>query len=60
MFKSKLNPDQIWLDYSVGKQTQQQLSIKYNCSPRTIRRYLEKAAKSTLTLPKNKYLNPHH
>ena len=56
-FKSKLNPDQIWLDYSVGKQTQQQLSIKYNCSPRTIRRYLEKAAKSTLTRPKNKYLN---
>lgn len=29
----------IWLDYSVGKQTQQQLSIKYDYSPRTIRQY---------------------
>ena len=45
------------MDYSVGKQTQQQLAIKYDCSPRTIRQYLEKAAKSTLNPPKNKYLN---
>lgn len=51
-FKSKLGPAQIWLDYSVGKQTRPQLAIKYDCYPRTIRQYLEKAAKSTLNSPK--------
>ena len=55
--KSKLNPEQIWSDYSLGKQTQQQLANKYHCSSRTIRRYLEKAAKSALKPSENKYLN---
>ena len=55
--KSKLNPEQIWSDYSLGKQTQQQLANKYHCSSRTIRRYLEKASKSSLKPSENKYLN---
>lgn len=46
----------IWLDDSVGKQTQQQLSIKYDYSPRTIRQYWEKDAKSILNPLKNKSL----
>ncbi|WP_432419375.1 IS256 family transposase, variant Zn-binding type [Gallibacterium anatis] len=41
----------------MGKQTQQQLADKYHCSPRTIRRYLEKASKTLLNPPKNRYLN---
>lgn len=36
------NVYKIWLDDSVGKQTQQQLSIKYDYYSRTIRQYLEK------------------
>ena len=55
--KSKLNSEQIWLDYFLGKQTQKQLADKYHCSSRTIRRYLEKAPKSTLKSSQNKYLN---
>ncbi|WP_419856495.1 IS256 family transposase, variant Zn-binding type, partial [Actinobacillus pleuropneumoniae] len=54
---SKLNSTQIWLDYSVGKQTYQQLANKYQCSVRTIQRYLEKAPKAFLKAPQNKYLN---
>ncbi|EFM99589.1 IS256 family transposase, variant Zn-binding type [Actinobacillus pleuropneumoniae] len=56
-FTHKLNAIQIWFDYSIGKQTQQQLADKYHCSPRTIRRYLEKAPKSLLNSPQNKHLN---
>ncbi|MEG9545790.1 transposase, partial [Mannheimia sp. HC-2023] len=56
-FEQKLNPELIWYDYSVGKQTQKQLADKYHCSPRTIRRYLEKSPKSLLKLPSHKYLN---
>ncbi|WP_434802828.1 IS256 family transposase, variant Zn-binding type [Mannheimia cairinae] len=56
-FKQKLNAELIWYDYSVGKQTQQQLANKYHCSPRTIRRYLEKSPKSLLNNPSHQYLN---
>nr|WP_237611448.1 transposase [Actinobacillus pleuropneumoniae] len=45
------------MDYSVGKQTYQQLANKYQCSVRTIQRYLEKAPKAFLKAPQNKYLN---
>ncbi|WP_458794200.1 IS256 family transposase, variant Zn-binding type [Pasteurella multocida] len=56
-FTLKLNAIQIWFDYSIGKQTQQQLADKYHCSPRTIRRYLEKALKLLLNPPQNGHLN---
>ncbi|HHW7570994.1 TPA: IS256 family transposase, variant Zn-binding type [Mannheimia haemolytica] len=55
--KQKLNAELIWYDYSVGKQTQQQLADKYHCSPRTIRRYLEKSPKSLLKCPSHQYRN---
>ncbi|WP_417281442.1 IS1/IS1595 family N-terminal zinc-binding domain-containing protein [Actinobacillus ureae] len=42
--KPKLNSLHIWLDYSVGKQTYQQLANKYHCSVRTIQRHIEKGA----------------
>ncbi|MCT8715925.1 hypothetical protein KZ375_11530, partial [Glaesserella parasuis] len=38
----------IWNDYSIGKQTYQQLAIKYHCSVRTIQRYIDKAPKTAL------------
>ncbi|WP_416037113.1 transposase-like zinc-binding domain-containing protein [Glaesserella parasuis] len=46
--KKKLNPISIWNDYSIGKQTYQQLAIKYHCSVRTIQRYIDKAPKTAL------------
>ncbi|WP_419865897.1 hypothetical protein [Gallibacterium genomosp. 3] len=36
-FKTKLVPNKIWSDYTPGKQTYQQLAVKYHCSVRTIR-----------------------
>lgn len=47
----------IWQDYSEGKQTYQQLSNKYQCSIRTIQRYVLNAPKTILTPPKNNTLN---
>ncbi|MCT8765525.1 transposase, partial [Glaesserella parasuis] len=38
----------MWNDYSIGKQTYQQLAIKYHCSVRTIQRYIDKAPKTAL------------
>nr|WP_309570094.1 HTH domain-containing protein [Actinobacillus ureae] len=55
--KLKLNSLHIWLDYSVGKQTYQQLANKYHCSVRTIQRHIEKLPKALLNPPQNKYLN---
>ncbi len=55
--KKKLNPINIWNDYSIGKQTYKQLAEKYHCSIRTIQRYLEKAPKTALNPPLSRYLN---
>jgi len=35
------DPDQIWEDYTTGKQTYQQLAQKYKCSVRTIQRKID-------------------
>ncbi|WP_423972566.1 IS256 family transposase, variant Zn-binding type [Glaesserella parasuis] len=47
----------IWTDYTSGKQTYQQLAVKYHCSVRTIQRYIDKAPKTSLKPPLNRYLN---
>ncbi|MDP0023211.1 transposase, partial [Glaesserella parasuis] len=47
----------IWTDYTSGKQTYQQLAVKYHCSVRTIQRYIDKAPTTALKLPLNRYLN---
>ncbi|MGY6078478.1 IS256 family transposase, variant Zn-binding type [Glaesserella parasuis] len=57
ILKSKLDPIKIWTDYTSGKQTYQQLAIKYHCSVRTIQRYINKAPKTVLKPPLNRYLN---
>lgn len=36
-----MNPEEIWKEYKVGKQTYLQLSKKYNCSSRTIQRKID-------------------
>jgi hypothetical protein len=38
---TRLNPATIWIEYTKGKQTYEQLSKKYNCSKRTIQRKLD-------------------
>ena len=50
-FQKKLNPCEIWRDYSQGKQTYKELSIKYQCSIKTIQRYIDKAPKTALNPP---------
>ncbi|WP_423219321.1 transposase-like zinc-binding domain-containing protein, partial [Glaesserella parasuis] len=55
--ENKLDPIKIWTDYTSGKQTYQQLAVKYHCSVRTIQRYINKAPKTALKLPSNRYLN---
>ncbi|MDO9774692.1 hypothetical protein Q7500_09740 [Glaesserella parasuis] len=57
ILKSKLDPIKIWTDYTSGKQTYQQLAEKYHCSVRTIQRYIDKAPKTALRPPLNRYLN---
>ncbi|MFW3377925.1 hypothetical protein [Glaesserella parasuis] len=57
ILKTKLDPIKIWTDYTSGKQTYQQLAVKYHCSVRTIQRYIDKALKTALKLPSNRYLN---
>lgn len=47
----------IWQDYSEGKQTYKQLANKYQCSIRTIQRYVLNAPKTILNPPKNNTLN---
>jgi len=37
-----LDAQKIWEDYQQGKQTYAQLSVKYNCSKRTIQRHIDK------------------
>ncbi len=37
----RLNPASIWIEYTQGKQTYQQLADKYNCSKRTIQRKID-------------------
>lgn len=49
-FKTKLVPNKIWSDYTSGKQTYQQLAVKYHCSVRTIQRYIDKAPKTSFKL----------
>jgi hypothetical protein len=39
----RLNPEIIWKEYTNGKQTYNQLSIKYNCSTKTIQRKIDLA-----------------
>ena len=46
----KLNSINIWTDYTIRKQTYEQLVEKYECSIKTIQRYIEKS-------PKAKYRN---
>ncbi|WP_458249557.1 hypothetical protein [Glaesserella parasuis] len=57
ILKTKLDPIKIWTDYTSGKQTYQQLAEKYHCSVRTIQRYIDKAPKTALRPPLNRYLN---
>lgn len=40
--KPRLSNDQLWLDYTEGKQTYRQLALKYNLSIRTIQRRLDR------------------
>ncbi|WP_415578913.1 IS256 family transposase, variant Zn-binding type, partial [Glaesserella parasuis] len=47
----------MWTDYTSGKQTYQQLAVKYHCSVRTIQRYIDKAPKTALKPTSNRYLN---
>ena len=47
----------IWQDYSEGKQTYKQLANKYQCSIRTIQRYVLNAPKTILNPPENNTLN---
>ncbi|WP_437125237.1 IS256 family transposase, variant Zn-binding type [Gallibacterium anatis] len=54
---NKLNPIDIWTDYTIGKQTYKQLAEKYHCSIRTIQRYIEKSPKAKLTPLQQTYLN---
>ncbi|WP_430795491.1 hypothetical protein [Actinobacillus pleuropneumoniae] len=56
-YQQKLNATDIWFDYSQGKQTYKALAIKYQCSVRTIQRYIEKAPKTKLKPPTSLYLN---
>ena len=53
VLKNKLDLIKIWTNYTSGKQTYQQLAVKYHCSVGTIQRYLDKAPKT----PLNRYLN---
>lgn len=54
----KLNSAEIWYEYTVKKQTYQQLADKYHCSIRTIQRHILKAPKTPFILPQYKYLIP--
>ncbi|WP_422386342.1 transposase-like zinc-binding domain-containing protein [Actinobacillus lignieresii] len=56
-YQQKLNATDIWFDYSQGKQTYKALALKYQCSVRTIQRYIEKAPKTKLKPPTSLYLN---
>ncbi|HDR1925604.1 TPA: transposase [Pasteurella multocida] len=56
-FQKKLNPSAIWFDYSQGKQTYKELAIKYQCSIKTIQRYIYKAPKSISNPPIFTHLN---
>ncbi|WP_080513257.1 IS256 family transposase, variant Zn-binding type [Glaesserella parasuis] len=47
----------MWTDYTSGKQTYQQLAVKYHCSVRTIQRYIDKVPKTSLKPPLNRHLN---
>lgn len=38
---NRINIDQLWVEYSKGKQTYKQLAKKYNCSRRTIQRKID-------------------
>jgi len=40
---ARLNPEQIWKEYTEGKQTYTQLALKYGCSNKTIQRKLDLA-----------------
>lgn len=42
----RLDSVSIWEDYVHGKLTHEDLSVRYHCSPRTIRRHLSKVASS--------------
>ncbi|RZK27819.1 MAG: hypothetical protein EOO61_22895, partial [Hymenobacter sp.] len=39
---NRREPDQIWQEYREGKQTYEQLAIKYGCSKKTIQRTIDK------------------
>ncbi|WP_423972983.1 IS1/IS1595 family N-terminal zinc-binding domain-containing protein [Glaesserella parasuis] len=54
---NKLNPIDIWTDYTIGKQTYKQLAEKYHCSIRTIQRYIEKSSKAEFILLQQTYIN---
>ncbi|MDO9883507.1 transposase, partial [Glaesserella parasuis] len=56
-FTKKLNPIDIWTDYTIGKQTYKQLAEKYHCSIRTIQRYIEKSPKAEFIPLQQTYLN---
>ena len=42
MDKTNLDAQKIWQDYQLGKQTYEQLALKYACSKRTIQRLIDK------------------
>ncbi|MGX2950706.1 IS256 family transposase, variant Zn-binding type, partial [Ursidibacter sp. B-7004-1] len=56
-FQHKINPADIWQDYSQGKQTYKELALKYKCSVKTIQRYIDKAPKTALKPPISTHLN---
>lgn len=50
-FQKKLNPSNISLDYSQGKQPDKELALKYKCAIKTIQKYIDSASKLVLKPP---------
>ena len=47
--KLSLDSNILWQEYTTGKQTYAHLSVKYNCSIRTIQRRIEAAETTSVT-----------
>lgn len=52
VFKTRIHPNELWQEYTQGKQTYEQLAVKYHLSIRTIQRRLDKIWTS--------HINPAH
>lgn len=54
----RLNDTEFWQEYTQGKQTLQQLSIKHNLSIRTIQRRLDKVKITKSVITQNQEKEP--